>query len=390
METDVHNIFICRTYSVLAMTGFPGSAVRTPLCNMLGVKYPIIQAGMAGGITTPELVSAVSEAGSLGMLALARLTPEQTRENIRKVKSLTSKPFGVNFLLAPPEKNDQSIPEIQNILNNFRSELELKPSETVEIQLPESKLSEQYGIVLEEKVSIVSFALGNPRSLVEEAHSRGIKVIAMVTTVEEAKEVISEGTDFIVAQGSEAGGHRSTFKLDANKDAQAIGTMALVPQVVDVAHDVPVIAAGGIMNGRGIAASFALGAQGVQLGTRFLTATESGAFPAYKKTLAKSTETDTLITKALTGRPARTVRNRFVDEFEKGCVKPLAWPYQGIAADDIYMEAARKGNSDYFPLLAGQGLRMLKQEQSAAQIIEELVRETEEALQGLSARMTNC
>ena len=373
------------------MTGLTKSAesvMHTPLCNLLGVKYPIIQAGMAGGITTPELVCAVSDAGALGMLAAARLTPEQTRDHIRKIKSQTSKPFGVNFLLAPPERNGQNVSDIQNMLNNFRSELGLKSSDIVEIQLPESRLSEQIAVVLDERVPILSFALGNPKSFVGEAHSRGIKVIAMVTTVDEAKEVIAGGTDVVVAQGGEAGGHRSTFKLDENGDAQLVGTMALVPQIVDAAQNIPVVASGGIMDGRGIVASLALGAQGVQLGTRFLTTKESGTFSAYKNALLKSIEADTLITKVFTGRPARTVRNRFVNEFENTDVKPLSWPYQGIAADDIYKEAARKGNSEFFPLLAGQGLRLLKQDQSAAQIIEELAGETKECMQRLSVSIT--
>jgi nitronate monooxygenase len=357
--------------------------LHTPLCNLLGIKYPIIQAGMAGGITSPELVSAVSNAGGLGVLGAARLMPDQMKEQIRKIRSQTSKPFGVNLLLAPPEGNGQEASDVQNILNNFRSELGLKPSDNTQIQLPESKLAEQIDIILEERVPVLSFGLGNPKSFVGEAHSRGVKVMAMVTTVAEAKEVIAGGSDAVVAQGGEAGGHRSTFKLDENGDGQLVGTMALVPQIVDVAGNIPILAAGGIMDGRGMVASLALGAQGVQLGTRFLTARESGAFPAYKKTLLESTEVDTVITRVFTGRPARAVRNHFVDEFENSDVEPLNWPYQAIAADDIYIEAAKSDNGEFFPLLAGQGLGLSKQEHDAAQIVSELVREASEAIDRL-------
>lgn len=179
----------------------------------------------------------------------------------------------------------------------------------------------------------------------------------MITTVDEARKIADGGgADIIIAQGSEAGGYRSTFALDQNGDAHLIGTIALIPQIVDAVR-VPVVAAGGIMDGRGIAAALALGAQGASLGTRFLIAKESGAFQAYKQRLLQAMEADTLVTKAFTGRPARSIRNHFITEFEKAGIRPLAWPLQSIASEDIYRQAALKNNADYFPILAGQGLR---------------------------------
>lgn len=357
------------------------SKLYTPLCDLLGIKYPIIQAGMAGGITTPELVSAVSNAGGLGVLGASRLVPEQMKEQIRKIKSQTSKPFGANLLLAPPEKNDAGdISKVQDFLNRFRAELGLNLSENAGIQLPPSRIAEQISVVLEERVPVLSFGLGDPTPFVKEAHSKGIKVMAMVTTVNEAKEVINGGADVVVAQGSEAGGHRSTFKLDEDGNAQLIGTMALVPQIIDAAKNIPVVASGGIMDGRGVAASLALGAQGVQLGTRFLSARECAAFQSYKRILLNSTEADTLVTRAFTGRPARAIRNNFADSFEESSIEPLPWPFQGIAADDIYKEAAKKDRGECFPLMAGQGLRLLKEGESAERIVRELVRETEERI----------
>jgi nitronate monooxygenase len=358
--------------------------LHTPLCDLLRIHYPIIQAGMAGGFTTPELVATVSNVGALGVLGANRLTPEQTRNQIRRIKTLTNQPFGVNLLNAPPEPNVQEVQKVQRILDQFRQELDLPLKEgegANEVALPPSHLSEQVGIVLEEKVPLLSFGLGDVKRFVGEAHEVGAKVTAMITTVDEARKVADGGADVIIAQGSEAGGHRSTFALNQNADAHLVGTIALIPQVVDSVR-VPVVAAGGIMDGRGVAAALALGAQGVSLGTRFLVAKESGAFPAYKQRLLQATETDTLITKVFTGRPARSIRNRFITEFEKAEIKPLAWPLQGIAADDIYRQAQLKNNADYFPILAGQGLRLLEEEgQAAAQIVEELVRETIQAIE---------
>lgn len=359
----------------------------TPLCELLRIRYPIIQAGMAGGITTPELVASVSNAGALGVLGASRLTPEQTRDQIRRIKALTNQPFGVNLVIAPPEPNVQELQKVQKIFDQFRQELGIPLREGAgEVALPSSRISEQLGVVFEEKVSVLSFGLGDSARFVSEAHQIGAKVIAMITTVDEARKVADGGADIIIAQGSEAGGHRSTFALDQNGDAHLVGTIALIPQIVDAVM-VPVVAAGGIMDGRGIAAALALGAQGASLGTRFLVAKESGAFQAYKQRLLRATEADTLVTKAFTGRPARSIRNRFITEFEKAGIRPLAWPLQGIVADDIYKEAELKNNADYFPILAGQGLRILREEQqTAAKIVEQLVRQTVQVIE-TSARL---
>lgn len=365
--------------------GFDG--FHTPLCDLLGIRYPVFLAGMAGGLTTPRLVAEISNAGGLGILGAARLSPEQTRAQIREIRSMTDKPFGVNFLVAPPQPNDQDIRAVQKTLDAFRQELGINPSTQDNITVPPSRLSEQLDVVFEEKVPVISFALGDPGRFVKQAHESGAKVLAMVTTVEEALKVASGGSDVIVAQGSEAGGHRSTFEIPKDGSVPLIGTMALVPQVVD-ATKVPVVAAGGIMDGRGIAACLALGAQGVQLGTRFLAANESGAFMAYKLRMLGAAETDTVITSAFTGRPARSIKNRFITEFEKSGVAPLSWPLQGLAADDIYQSAWAKNNANYFPILAGQGLRMLKSGQSAAEIMEDLVKETRASVVKLT-KLTN-
>ncbi len=354
---------------------------RTRLCDLLGIRYPIVQAPMAGGWTTPELVSEVCNAGGLGMLAGARVSPERLQEDIRAVRARTDRPFGVNFLLAPPEPGSSDAVPVQRFLDRFRDELGLPSGET-DLTLPPSPLSEQLEIVFEERVPVLGTALGDPGELTERAHAKGVLVTSMVTTVQEAVLVVEGGVDFVVAQGAEAGGHRSTFELSPGGEAPLVGTLALVPQVVD-AVGVPVVAAGGIMDGRGLLAALALGASGAQLGTRFLLARESGAHPAYRERLLSSTEENTIVTRAFTGRPARGLRNRFVEEYLSGGPEPLPWPLQGIAAGDIYGASQAADNGDYSPLFAGQGLRLLKEDRGAAEIVAELVSEAGAALSRL-------
>ena len=350
----------------------PYVELGTSLCDLLGIRYPIIQAPMAGGWTTPELVAAVSNAGGLGVLAGARISAEKLRDDIRAVKARTDRPFGVNFILARPEEGNKEVDTVQRFLDRFRRALRLPPGNT-EFTLPPSPLPEQLEVVFEERVPILSTALGDASSLVELAHEAGALVTAMVTTVEEAVRVVEGGVDVVVAQGAEAGGHRSTFELGPDGEVPLVGTLALVPQVVD-AVGVPVVAAGGIMDGRGLLAALALGADGVQMGTRFLLARESGAFPDYRKRLLAATETDTVVTSAFTGRPARGVRNRFAEEYLRDGPDPLAFPLQNLATIDIFMKAQTRDEGDYFLLLAGQGLRMLKGDQGAAEIVGELVK----------------
>lgn len=358
--------------------------LHTQLCELLNIKYPIVQAGM-GGHTTPELVAAVSRAGGLGILGASRLTTQQLKEAIDKIKSLTDRP--PPLVLAPPESGNQDVATAQRFLNQFRQELNIPQSaaDANHIQVPPSPLFDHLSIILEEeKVPVLSIGLGDPTKIVEQAHAASAKVVAMVTTVEEAVRIVKGGVDVVVAQGSEAGGHRSTFQLnpDGEEEVPMIGTLALVPQVVDAISSfastdssIPVVAAGGIMDGRGLVASLGLGAAGVLLGTRFMVARESGTFQAYRERMFNAKETDTVITRSFSGRPARSIRNRFIEEYHKSSSKPLAWPLQAFVADDIYSAAQANDKVEYYPLLAGQGLRLLKGDQSAAEIVEEIAGE---------------
>lgn len=287
----------------------------------------------------------------------------------------------MNFLLAGPVEGNRDVAAVQRFLDRFREELGLSPGDT-ELALPPSPLAEQLEVVFEEGVPVLGTGLGDPTGLVEDAHAVGCRVMAMVSTVEEAILVAEGGADVVVAQGAEAGGHRSTFELGQDGEPPLVGTLALVPQVVD-AVDVPVLAAGGIVDGRGLVAARALGASGAQLGTRFLLARESGAFPAYRERLLTGTETDTVVTRAFSGRPARSLRNRFVEEHLKEGAEPLAWPLQNVAAGDIYGEAMNRDQADLIPLFAGQGLRTLDRIEDAAGIVRELVEEAGSVLSRL-------
>lgn len=374
------------------------------LCKLLGIRYPIIQPGMAGQ-TTPELVAAVSNAGGLGILGATRMTPARLLDAIKKIKMITTKPYGVNLWLGPPERNDQDVTYVQQFLDQkFRkplglplksvSAVENNGKQTTKDLQPVSKFSEQLQIILEEKVPIASFAMADPAKYVDQIHSTGAKVMSMVTTVEDAISVVRNGSDIVMAQGAEAGGHRSIFNtaLD-DENIPLIGTMALVPQIVDALKKeildrlVPVVAAGGIADGRGLLAALALGASGVAIGTRFLVCRESGALQGYQERLFSSNETNTVVTKVFTGHPARVLRNTFVEEYAKSEIEPLAWPRQRFVSEDIYANAQTKDDVNYYPLYSGQGLRMLKRNQSAGEVVNEIMMEVKEHLSILDRQM---
>ncbi len=371
-----------------------------PICELLGIRYPIIQAGMAGQ-TTAELVAAVSNAGGLGILGATRMTPDQLLTTIKKIKKITIKPFGVNLWSGPHEKNgNKDWAPIQQFLNQkIRKTLDI-PLKSISIEeendfqkntsdvSSQSKLSGQLQIILEEKVPVLSFAMGDPVKYIDKIHSSDAKVISMITNVKDAISVARNGSDVVMAQGAEAGGHRSIFDTEIeDTDKSLIGTMALIPQVVDGLERevkgkfIPVIAAGGIADGRGIIAALSLGASGVAIGTRFLVCNESGAFEEYKERLLSSNETDTTVTKVFTGHPARVLRNRFVDEYSKANLKSLGWPMQRFITGDIYTNAKTRNDAEYYPLYSGQGIRMLKRGQSAEEVVKELITEAKERLE---------
>ncbi|ANU08982.1 2-nitropropane dioxygenase NPD [Planococcus antarcticus DSM 14505] len=348
-------------------------SLETGICRLFKIDYPIVQAGMAGGPTTVELVAEVSNAGGLGTLGAAYMAPDALRQAIKEIRCATQKPFGVNIFAAPAQDDFRRLAEVQKTLSPFRSQLGIREIQA-SYQSPDWS-AEQFNICIEEGVSIVSTAFGCLSApQMKAAKERQVKIVAMVTTVAEAKQAEASGVDALVAQGSEAGGHRSTFSLDQHPAGAQIGTLSLVPQVVD-AVGIPVIAAGGIVDGRGLVASLALGAQGVQIGTRFVSSTESGVHSAYKQAVFKSDEESTVVTKSFSGRPARGIKNRFIQEFEQTGINPLPFPSQNTITKDIRAAAAKANNPEFMSLWAGQSTRSLKEEVAAAEIVRTIIEE---------------
>jgi nitronate monooxygenase len=357
-------------------------SIQTALTKRLGMTYPIFQAPLAGGGDTPALVAAVCEVGGLGFIGAAYLTAEQIGEAARKVRTQTSRPFGIN-LFAPmpmPDPPENPQPALERVAPFF-AELGLEPP--VVPAPARDSFNQQLIAALESGAAVFSFTLGIlPKAAIEAIKERGMFLIGTATTVEEAIGLENAGVDAIVTQGSEAGGHRATFGADFN--AGLVGTISLVPQVVD-AVTVPVIASGGIMDGRGIAAALALGASAVQLGTAFLTCDEAGVPEVYKKAILDAREDQTRLTRAFSGRPARGIVNRFMLEVERQDTADaiLPFPLQNQLTRPLRNAAAKQGRAEFLSLWAGQGVR-LAQRQAAEILVEGLARETERVIQRLS------
>jgi nitronate monooxygenase len=345
------------------------------LADRLGIEYPILLAPMAGGPSTPELCAAVSNAGGLGAIAGGYLAPEGVRELIRKTRALTSRPFIMN-LIAPVPRETPSAAEVdraRRAVAPFRAEVGLADAATPG---PLPSFEEELRVVLDERVPVFSFTFAALASEDVAALSRdGAFVMGTATNVREARALEAAGCHAVVAQGGEAGGHRGTFLGPMERGLA--GTLALVPQIVD-AVKLPVVAAGGIMDGRGIAAAFALGAQAVSLGTAFLPCPESGASRAYKDALlAHADEDPTTLTRAFSGRLARGLRNRFTEEMASAPLLPF--PLQNALTQDMRREAAKAGKADLLSLWAGQGAPLARA-RGAGDLVRDLVRETEEAV----------
>ena len=366
--------------------------LRTALCDLLGIEYPIVQSGM-GGVAGPELAAEVSKAGGLGILGGLLKTAGQLRDEIRQVRALTARPFGVNLWLhrelRPPVPAhsiaDATLAQAQGALNAFRARLGLPPS-TARPAPPPDLIAEAFQVILDERAPVWSTVFGPPdRAMIDECHRRGIAVIAMVATAEDARTVVALGCDAVVAQGSEAGGHRATFAKPASPETGAIGSMALVPQIVD-AVPVPVIAAGGIADGRGLVAALALGAAGILMGTRFVATRESTAAEAWKKSLLERDGDSTTVTDVFTGLWARALRNRFTEEYRASGAPTLPTLWQAAVARDISAAAIAAGDRDYFPMWSGQGVGLLHNLPGAGDVVETVVREARATLDSLASR----
>jgi nitronate monooxygenase len=345
----------------------------TRAAELLGIRYPIVQAPMAGA-TTPELVAAVSEAGGLGSVGAARTGPDELRATVRRIRELTDRPFGVNVFAWPPFDAEADPARTLAGLAPLYADVGVAPPTEVRAPFdPTTLLERQLAVVVDERVPVFSFTFGIPP--LDAVRTAGAVIAGTATSTAEAVALERAGIDLVVAQGSEAGGHRGTFLHGF--DEGLVGSLALLPSVVD-AVGVPVLAAGGIMDGRGVAAALALGAQGVQVGTAFLSTGESALTDVERRVLAAADST--VVTDRFTGRPARGVRNALADRLAG--VEPLPFPLQAVATGPVTRAALEQGREDLAVVLAGQGAprgRAL----GAAELVETLVRETEEVLAAL-------
>jgi nitronate monooxygenase len=367
--------------------------LRTALCDLLGIEYPILQSGM-GSVAGPDLVAEVSRAGGLGILAGLGVPADELRRRIRLVRDLTDRPFGVNLWLHtelrppadPAAVSDERLAAVHSVLNRFRARLGL-PARAARPNAVPDIIGAQIEVILEERPAVFSIGLGDPGpGLVARFRAAGIKVVAMVATVEDARAVVDSGVDAVVAQGSEAGGHRSTWVKRSTADAASVGGLALIPQIVD-AVPVPVVASGGIADGRGMVAALALGAVGILLGTRFVATRESMAPEFWKKSLLEREGDDTTVTDAFSGLWLRTLRNTYAAEYQVSGAPVLPPLLQTRAAADIVEEARRTGEGEYFPMLAGQGVGLVRDLPGAGDVVETIVREARTVLAGLPRRV---
>ncbi|MBV8658105.1 MAG: nitronate monooxygenase [Burkholderiales bacterium] len=351
------------------------------LTDRLGMRLPIIQAPMAGGTDTPAMVAAVSEAGGLGCIGAAYLSPTQILEAAKAVRARTARPFSINLFSPDADAAEMGDPAatLARIAPYF-AERGLPPPAPP--QLAPYTFEDQFAAALETGAAMISIVFGrfSPEATAA-ARAKGMLVVGAANSVAEGRALKESGVDAIVAQGSEAGGHRAVFLGPAHDSL--VGTMALVPQLVD-ATQLPILAAGGIMDGRGIAAALALGACGVQMGTAFLNCDESGISAPYRQAVDAARDTDTRLTRAFSGRYARGLRNRFIDDMVAADTagEILPFPWQNALTRPLRTASAQVGDAGMLSMWAGQGVAMARRE-SATHLMARLEQETTAALNAL-------
>jgi nitronate monooxygenase len=341
------------------------------LLKRLGIEYPIILAPMAGGPSTPELVAAVSNAGGLGSLGAAYLTPDQITDAIRRIRALTDKPFNVNLFAGGYEAERHVDPGPMLALLAEIHEVHGLPAPTLPVPPPDP-FAEEFEVVLDARPAVFSFTFGIPdRDVMARLRARGIATLGTATTIDEARALAATGVDAIVAQGAEAGAHRGTFI--GPFEAAMIPMLKLVRGIVG-AVSVPVIASGGIMDGRGIAKALACGASGAQLGTAFLTCPESGATETHKQAILAARKDTTVVTRAFSGRPARALANDFITRLEGKENTILPFPLQNALTRAMRTAAANRGDREFLSLWAGRGVAQARV-MPAGDLVRRLVEE---------------
>ncbi|RAK67831.1 NAD(P)H-dependent flavin oxidoreductase [Phenylobacterium kunshanense] len=370
--------------------------LHSRICEILNIQYPIVLAGM-GGASVPRLAAAVSNAGGLGVLGAAACPPEQLRAWIREVRTLTDKPFGVDTLLpasvrrsggpaageasgglSPVDRLEEARAFAGDFMRREGLEASSRPPRAADdgsaveglAMFSKDFFEAQMEVVVEEKVPVYAAGLGNPAPWMDRFRENGTKVMAVIGSVKHALQVASSGIDVVVAQGHDGGGHNSP-----------IGTMALIPQVVDaVGGRLPVLGAGGIADGRGVAAAFMLGAEGAWVGTAFLATEEAGLLPFQKEALVEGGDGDTMVSKSVTGKPARVIRNKWAQAWVDAGRDPLPMPYQSMVAGPVMSAASRAERKDIVPGFAGQGMGLIKAIRPARDVFADLVSGAEAAL----------
>ncbi|MEV5173303.1 nitronate monooxygenase [Streptomyces flaveolus] len=343
--------------------------------------HPIVQAPMAGGVSVPQLAAAVSEAGGLGFLAAGYKTADGMYQEIKQLRGLTGRPFGVNLFMPQPEHAESGAVEVY--AHQLAGEAAWYETELGD---PDSGRDDGYdaklAVLLDDPVPVVSFHFGVPRREVfDKLHRAGTFTLVTATTPEEARAVERAGADAVIAQGVEAGGHQGTHRDLPENDGAGIGLLSLVAQVREAVR-IPVVAAGGIMRGGQIAAVLAAGASAAQLGTAFVGTPESGAHPLHKRALTDPLFPRTELTRAFTGRPARALVNRFLREH--GPYAPAAYPEVNHLTAPLRKAAAKAEDAQGMAMWAGQGHRMAR-ELPAGRLVEVLAAELAEARTALSA-----
>lgn len=366
--------------------------LRTALCDMLDIEYPILSAGMGPNTLSEQvgapvdLVVAVSEAGGLGVLGASGYSIQELRDAIDEIRSKTDKPFGVDILLPKNIADIQGVEAAdevplsvllatlpapyQDYVAKMKADLGLPDIEVmVKPDTTTLRPQEAVDVCIQEKVPLFCAGLGNPGFMVEEAHAKGIKVLAITGNSKNAKRMADGGIDLLVAQGSEAGGHTGR-----------VGTMALVPAAIDAAYPVPVLAAGGIADGRGLAASLAMGCIGVWVGTRFLATDEGGAQAVIKENIVKATDEDTIVSTVFTGKTLRAIKSEFHASWEASGLTSLPFPLQIFISSALFGAFVEANQVDYIGGFAGQAAGLIHEIKPAGEVLLDMVEQAADIL----------
>lgn len=351
--------------------------LATTLCETLGIEVPIVSAGM-GFVARAELAAAVSNAGGLGVIGGAGFAPERLRYEIRKCRQLTERPFGVDLILPiqmvkgavlpPRQESERPPPMAPGDYDDGHGEFAVhRDGARV---LPEELMQ----VVVEEAPAVFASGLGNPGPWVPMLHERGTIVLSLVGTSRAAVKVAAAGADFIVAQGTEGGGHTGR-----------VATSALVPAIVAAVPETPVIAAGGIATGKGLAAALALGACGVWMGTRFVATREAYGHENYKQKIVEANEDATIITRSYSGKTLRTIKNKWTEDWESRPQDILPFPQQFKNSKHVYVVARRDGDTDMGSMPCGQGAAEIHEVLPAAEVVKQVSEEARRTLEGLAS-----